>query len=727
MRKAANPALQDHRWRPAPHRHGRDRRPATWRIQPGTDVSLFNGMLHLMLWEGWTDAAYIAAHTSGLRRAQGARCATTRPTWWRETCGIDKEDLLQAAPGCSPTSAATLSLYCQGLNQSSSGHREERRPHQPAPGDRPDRQAGRRALLADRPAERHGRARSGRPGQPAERAPRPGQPRAPRRGRRAVGVPSVPEKPGKTAVEMFQAAADGEIRALWIACTNPAQSLPDQATVRRALERGEFVVVQEAFATTATCDYADLLLPATTWGEKDGTVTNSERRIAACAGRGRARRDAPRLAWLIAADFRAGRVSKRRSCGPLHGPRSFPTPTPRAESIWNEHREATRGRDLDITGLSYAMLDAAPQQWPLREGESRGPRAPLRGRRLPHAPTARARFADIAYQPVAEPRDARYPFSLTTGRLRDQWHGMSRTGTLGRLFGHVAEPSVQMHPQDMARRQLRRRRPGARHLASAARIVLPVAGSTELGAEPGLHRHALGRRIPERPLQRRRSAGRRQRAHHPGLLPRARSSPSSSTQPSRSSRPSCPGAPAGRGLAAGRTRPCACTSALRALMPASSSRAAPWRRRRLRQARTGTHRRALPRRRVRGACLTRCWPASRRLLALRRADSAALRRQEATASGGRRGWCATARRRASKPFLLAGDTRAEAWIKAVLQDRLPPRPTASLLKPGAAPAGVAARGRSLQLHRHHADRHRGTAGGHPGTGRRRLGSAAEVR
>ena len=93
------------------------------------------------------------------------------------------------------------------------------------------------------------------------------------------GVPSVPEKPGKTAVEMFQAAADGEIKALWIACTNPAQSMPDQATVRRALERAEFVVVQEAFATTATCDYADLLLPATTWGEKTGTVTNSERRI----------------------------------------------------------------------------------------------------------------------------------------------------------------------------------------------------------------------------------------------------------------------------------------------------------------------------------------------------------------------------------------------------------------------------------------------------------------
>jgi assimilatory nitrate reductase catalytic subunit len=96
---------------------------------------------------------------------------------------------------------------------------------------------------------------------------------------RLWGVPSVPATPGRTAMEMFQAAADGAVKALWIVCTNPAQSLPDQAMVRRALERAEFVIVQEAFATTATCAYADLLLPATTWGEKDGTVTNSERRI----------------------------------------------------------------------------------------------------------------------------------------------------------------------------------------------------------------------------------------------------------------------------------------------------------------------------------------------------------------------------------------------------------------------------------------------------------------
>ena len=145
-------------------------------------------------------------------------------------------------------------------------------------------------------------------------------------------------------------SADGEIKALWIACTNPAQSMPDQATVRRALERAEFVVLQEAFATTSTARYADLLLPATTWGEKEGTVTNSERRIS----RVRAAVSAPRQArhdWQIALDFAKRLESPGR-------PTLFPYATP--ESIWLEHRASTRGRDLDITPGSdaYNEIDA---------------------------------------------------------------------------------------------------------------------------------------------------------------------------------------------------------------------------------------------------------------------------------------------------------------------------------------------------------------------------------
>jgi assimilatory nitrate reductase catalytic subunit len=126
-------------------------------------------------------------------------------------------------------------------------------------------------------------------------------------------------------------------------------------------------------------------------------------------------------------------------------------PYQKPEDIWLEHRESTRGRDLDITGLSYATLEnQGPQQWPLREGESAGRERLYEDGVFP-TPDGKAHFAALPYKPLAEPRESRFPFSLTTGRLRDQWHGMSRTGTLGRLFGHVAEPAVQLNAHDMAR------------------------------------------------------------------------------------------------------------------------------------------------------------------------------------------------------------------------------------------------------------------------------------
>ncbi|MFN3415336.1 MAG: molybdopterin-dependent oxidoreductase [Caldimonas sp.] len=440
-------------------------------LQPGTDVALFHGMLHVLLWEQLTDPAFIAAHTHGFE-ALRRRVLDFPPQEAARLCGIETAALIEAARWFGQ-SRATLSLYCQGLNQSSSGtaknaalinlHLATGQIGRPGAGPfsltgQPNAMGGREVgglanlLSAHRDLSN--------PQHRAEVA-------------RLWGVADVPATPGKTAVEMFEAAARGEIKALWIACTNPAQSLPDQATVRKALERCEFVVVQEAFATTATCAYADLLLPASTWGEKEGTVTNSERRIsrvrAAVVPPGEARAD-----WHIAVEF--ARRLEARWPARLNGQATlFPYDTP--EAIWNEHRESTRGRDLDITGLSYADLEHTPRQWPCPEGQA--PRARLyEDGRFP-TPDGRARFADVAYTPPAEPRDARYPFSLTTGRLRDHWHGMSRTGLLGRLFGHVGEPAVQLHPQDMVRRGLKDG--DLVHLTSRrGSIVLPVQGSEQV-------------------------------------------------------------------------------------------------------------------------------------------------------------------------------------------------------------------------------------------------------
>jgi assimilatory nitrate reductase catalytic subunit len=461
-------------------------------LLPGTDVALFNGMLHIMLWEGWIDTAYIAAHTNGFDDLKTLAREYT-PEHTAQICGIKKEDLFSAAKlfatgGSSDAKhrSATLSLYCQGLNQSSSGtaknaslinlHLATAQIGKPGAGPfsltgQPNAMGGREVGGMANLISAHRDMAN-----PAHRAEVAA----------LWGVQEVPSKPGKTAVEMFQAAADGQIKALWIACTNPAQSMPDQALVRRALERAEIVVLQEAFVTTETAKYADLLLPATTWGEKEGTVTNSERRItrvrAAVPPPGQARHD-----WQIAQDFAQrleklmgvrtqlifGKQEMNRVLTPINY-MSYASP----EHIWNEHRESTRGRDLDITGLSYAKLDQAPQQWPFKAGDSQGKQRLYENGIFPTS-DGKAKFIPHAYKPVAEQRESRFPFSLTTGRLRDQWHGMSRTGTLGRLFGHVPEPTVQMNAQDMARRLLCDG--DLVHVTSKrGSIVLPVQASSEV-------------------------------------------------------------------------------------------------------------------------------------------------------------------------------------------------------------------------------------------------------
>ncbi|MGN2392062.1 nitrate reductase [Pelomicrobium sp. G1] len=420
-------------------------------ILPGTDVALFNGMLHVMVWEGRLDTAFIEAHTTSFDALKDAVREYT-PKTVASLCGVPAEDIVQAARWFAD-SPATLSLYCQGLNQSSHGtdknaalinlHLATGQIGRPGAG--PFSLTGQPNAMGGREVGGMANLLSGHRdlANPAHRA----------EVARLWGVAEVPATPGKTAVEMFEAARAGEIKVLWIACTNPAQSMPDQALVRAALEKAELVVVQEAYRDTETAAYADVLLPAATWGEKEGTVTNSERRIsrvrAAVPPPGEARPD-----WVIAVDF-ARRLEWRLRFGNRGERFSTLFPYRAPEEVFNEHRETTRGRDLDITGLSYALLDAlGPQQWPFPAGAARGAERLYADGVFPTA-DGRARFVATRYRTPAESPDARYPFRLNTGRLRDQWHGMSRTGRVARLFNHEEEPLLAMNPEDMARRGLR--------------------------------------------------------------------------------------------------------------------------------------------------------------------------------------------------------------------------------------------------------------------------------
>jgi assimilatory nitrate reductase catalytic subunit len=414
-------------------------------ILPGTDIALYGAMLNVLLWEGLVNREFIATSTNGFDALREAVRDMT-PAAAARICGVGEADITQAALWFGRAPAA-LSLYCQGLNQSTRGthnnaalinlHLATGQIGRPGTGPfsltgQPNAMGGREVGgLANLLSAHRDLAN------PAHRA----------EVAQLWGVDDVPAMPGKTAVEMFEAVGAGKIRALWIACTNPAQSMPDLAEVRKALQAAEWVVVQECFENTDTAAFADLLLPATTWGEKEGTVTNSERRIsrvrAAIPGPGEARHD-----WQIAVDF-AHRLGARLGKADM-ARRLFPYVT--AEQVWNEHRESTRGRDLDITGLSWPTLEKrGPQQWPFAEGAAIGTQRLYGNGHFP-TPDGRARFVVTPHRPVAEPASAAYPIILNTGRLRDQWHGMSRTGRVARLFNHVEEPRLAMTAADLARR-----------------------------------------------------------------------------------------------------------------------------------------------------------------------------------------------------------------------------------------------------------------------------------
>jgi assimilatory nitrate reductase catalytic subunit len=416
-------------------------------ILPGTDVALFNAMLHVMVWEDLVDFAYIAAHTSGFGALKTAIRDCT-PAWAARICGIDERQIVTAAHWFGEAKAA-LSLYCQGLNQSTSGtaknaaliHLHLATGQLGKPGAGPFSLTGQPNAMGGREVGGMANLLS------AHRDLANAGHRAEVAALWGVDADSIPAQPGKTAVEMFDALADGTIRMVWIACTNPAQSLPSQQRVHAALAKAELVVVQDAYRTIATARHADVLLPATTWGEKDGTVTNSERRIsrqnAAVPPPGEARDD-----WRIVVDF-AQRLEQRLRPGL---PTLFAYDS--AESIWNEHRESTRGRDLDITGLSYARLEReGPQQWPCPETTGIAA-ARLYADGAFATDDGRARFIEVAYKAASDAVDARYPLMLNTGRLRDQWHSMSRTGTVPRLFAHEPEPALEMEAGDMGRRHL---------------------------------------------------------------------------------------------------------------------------------------------------------------------------------------------------------------------------------------------------------------------------------
>src|SRR5262249_4006324 len=409
-------------------------------IAPGTDTALFCGLFVHLIRRGASDENYIATHTTGFAEVfarahaiSADTAATARATGLTQRSVEHFFDLFYGA-------ARVVTCFSQGVNQSAQGtdkvnailncHLATGRIGRPGMGP---------FSLTGQPNAMGGREVGGLANQLAAHmgfAPEEGD-----RVRRFWRAPRMAAHEGLKAVDMFDAVGRGEIRALWVMATNPAVSLPRAGAVRAALQRLElFVVSDNVLANDTIAAGADVLLPAAAWGEKDGTVTNSERRIS----RQRAFLPAPgeaRPDWWIVCE-----VAKRMGFADAF---SFSSPV----DVFREHAalsafENNGGRDFDLGALAtlsdthYDALD--PVQW--GGGESR--RFFAAGGFF--TPDRRARFVAPEQPAPRTEISEKFPFRLNTGRMRDQWHTMTRSGTSPRLSAHCPEPFVAVHPADAA-------------------------------------------------------------------------------------------------------------------------------------------------------------------------------------------------------------------------------------------------------------------------------------
>jgi assimilatory nitrate reductase catalytic subunit len=415
-------------------------------LKPGTDTALFAGLLVELADAGVLDRDYIERHTSGFeaalvraREIAGSVAATALAT------GLSEQDVADFF-AMFKTTPRVVTLYSQGVNQSAQGtdkvnaiincHLATGRIGKP--GASP-------FSLTGQPNAMGGREVGGLANQLA--AHMGFTPPDVDRVRRFWNAPRIATHEGLKAVQMFEAIARGEIKALWVIGTNPAVSLPDADVARAALKKLELFVVSENVRSNDTVNAgAHVLLPAHAWGEKSGTVTNSERRIsrqrAFVPPPGEARAD-----WWIVSE-----VAKRLGFGAAFDFGS-------AADVFREHAalsafENGGDRDFDIgalQSLSDEAFDAmAPVQWPLRLGDIQ-PQQRFFAEGEFFAGDHKARFIAPEIPALRTETTAARPLRLNTGRIRDQWHTMTRTGLSPRLGQHLPEPFVEVHP-DEARR-----------------------------------------------------------------------------------------------------------------------------------------------------------------------------------------------------------------------------------------------------------------------------------
>ncbi len=411
-------------------------------LHPGSDVALFNGLLGFLADKDGLDSAYIAGHTQGFETALESAETMSLADVSKAT-HLDPIRLTQFYQAFCETEKV-VTVYSQGVNQSSAGtdkvnaiincHLATGR-------------IGREGMgpfsITGQPNAMGGREVGGLANQLAAHMSFEDETHLDTV-QRFWSAPNLATQQGLKAVDLFDRVASGDIKALWIMATNPAASMPNADKVTRAIDACPFVVVSDVTGSTKTAALANVLLPAMGWGEKDGTVTNSERRIS----RQRPFMDPAGTSkpdWWIMSE-----VARRM------GFEGFAYENP--AEIFREHAalsafENDGSRDFDLSGLmalsDQEYDDFEPVQWPVTEGSETGTKRFFANGGF-YTKSTKANFISVSHKLPPSKVTGNYPLILNTGRIRDQWHTMTRTGQSARLSSHIAEPFVEMHPDDAA-------------------------------------------------------------------------------------------------------------------------------------------------------------------------------------------------------------------------------------------------------------------------------------
>jgi ferredoxin-nitrate reductase len=411
-------------------------------LNPGTDITLHHAIGRCLIEAGKVDASFIQNHTNGFATYQ-ATVFQTSIAAAAFSCGIEESDIRLAASYIGNASGF-ISMWTMGLNQSVIGTHKNLSlinlnlitGHIGKPGSGP-------FSLTGQPNAMGGREVGGLSNLlPAHRILTNENHRNEVERFWQIPLGTIQAKPGLTATEMFEALNTGKLKAIWILCTNPLVSLPDVSTATTGLQKAKFVVVQDISNTVETLHYADVVLPAAAWAEKEGTMTNAGRYISyldkIIEPPGEALADAEIICRFAQKMGYPGFDFQH------------------AAAIYDEHAALTEGTNIDISGLNYQILkEKRAVQWPYPKQHTSEGTARLFTDHQFYTDDQKANIISFDDQNQSEPLTPDHPLILTTGRIRDQWHTRSKTGKVNKLNQHISESYLEIHPVDASSRNIK--------------------------------------------------------------------------------------------------------------------------------------------------------------------------------------------------------------------------------------------------------------------------------